>query len=373
MGIRDPYTATNLQYLQPAKVRRFRERSPVAYVPIGPIEWHGEHLPLGVDALVSYALVSRAAEETGGVVLPPAQVSCGLLNFPFSLHYSQAALDGHIRVTLDQIQKEGFRCIVVLTGHGPMDQIHTLKAACADLMAKHPDCRAFGLCWFELLVDSGDELILDHAAKVETSLMLALWPELVDLSKLSDDPEETPYGVYGKNPKFTASAEWGRRMAGHFVKNLVARVQAMLTGGSVDNYVDLRSFVATRWSKPLQVAGGYRATRSGLEFDLYNDSVYSRYISAVAQVQIDGREVATRDVTLRNLNPGEGRSERADRLSPLRGFYIRRFQSGTVQVKGVRAAGETLRLSMRLQLAGVADSTIEAALTPSPGPERRIP
>ncbi len=369
MEMTDPYAATNLQYLRPADVRRIRDQCPVAYIPVGAIEWHGEHLPLGVDALISYGLVSRAVVATGGVVLPATHVSCGLLNFPLSLNYHQRVLEHNIRDTLEQVRKEGFRCIIVLTGHGPMDQIHTLKVACADLMAKHPDCRAFGLCWFELLVDSGEELILDHAAKVETSLMQALWPRLVDLSKLSDDPEETPLGVYGKNPKFTASPAWGRRIVDHFVKNLGARVRAMLAGGPVDNYADLRGFVAAHWNKPLQFAGGYRATKNGLEFDLHNDSGYSRYISAVAQLQVDGQDVPAKNVTFRNLNHGEGRCERADRLSPLRGFYIRRFQSGTLEIRGLPSGGEAHRVRLRLQLAGVAESTLEETLVPQPAQE----
>jgi len=366
MEMTDPYAATNLQYLRPADVRRIREQSPVAYIPIGAIEWHGEHLPLGVDALISYGLVSRAVVATGGVVLPATYVSCGLLNFPLSLNYHQRVLEHNIRDTLEQVRKEGFRCIVVLTGHGPMDQIHTLKAACADLMAKHPDCRAFGLCWFELLVDSGEELIIDHAAKVETSLMQALWPELVDLSKLSDDPAETPLGVYGKNPKFTATPEWGRRLADHFVQALGRRVRSMLDGAQVDNYADLRAFVATYWRQPLQIVGGYRTRKSGIEFDLYNDSGYSRFISGLAELTIDGQDVPAKDVMFRNRNPGEGRSVKADRLSPLKGFYIRRFQSGTIEITGFHPTGEAHHLKVRLSLAGVAESMIEASLSPAP-------
>lgn len=351
----------DIETLLPSEVRRIIEKTPVAYIPIGPIEWHGEHLPLGVDPLIAGGLLRRVAEKAGGVILPAMHISCGLLNFPFSLSDSQQALDRAIRHTVEQVYKEGFKCIVVLTGHGPMDQIHTIKSACEDLMTQHPDCRAFGLCWFELLVDSEEELIIDHAAKVETSLMQALCPSLVDLSKLSDDPEEIPKGVYGKNPKFTASPEWGSRMVDHFVKNLTDRVGLMLKGEQVDNYADLRDFVATRWSKPLEPTA-YRLTEDGMEFDLFNDSIYSRYISGVSELQIGGQNVVTENVTLKNSNPGESGMEQAANLSPLRGFYIRRFQCGTFEIKGIRLKDEKPHLRMKLQLAGVVDTIVEGYL-----------
>ena len=51
----------------------FRERlveAPVAYLPLGTIEWHGEHLPLGSDGLQSREFFIMLARETGGIVYP---------------------------------------------------------------------------------------------------------------------------------------------------------------------------------------------------------------------------------------------------------------------------------------------------------------
>ena len=53
--------------------RGFRERlaeAPIAYLPLGTLEWHGEHLPLGSDGLQSQGFFRRLAREVGGVVLP---------------------------------------------------------------------------------------------------------------------------------------------------------------------------------------------------------------------------------------------------------------------------------------------------------------
>jgi len=359
----DPYSLTNIQHLVPYQMRRIIEDTPVAYVPVGTLEWHGEHLPLGVDSLIAYALLSRAAAGTGGAVLPPSPVSCGLLKFPFSFDYGQTLLDKTVRKTLDQLCEDGFRFIVVMTGHGPMDQIHIIKAACEDLMAKHSSIQAWALCWFELLVDTDEESIIDHAAKVETSLMQELWPDLVDISRLSDNPEEYPVGVYGRNPRFTASPDWGRRMVDHIVKRLSIGVSSLLRGSRVDNYSDLRAFIKKHWSKPLQVKGPYRSNRQRTEFEVFNDSTYSRFISSVVRVEIDGKPVPLEAISFKNTSPGEeGHWQQGVRLSRTRGFYIRREQYGTVRVNGVTLSGNSHSLSMNLQLAGVLDSIIKGML-----------
>jgi creatinine amidohydrolase len=355
-----------MQHLVPYQMRRILEEAPIAYVPVGTIEWHGEHLPLGVDSLVAYALLSRAAAATGGAVSPPSSVSCGLLKFPYSFDYGQRLLDKIVRKTLNQLCEDGFRFIVVMTRHGPMDQIHTIKSACEDLMAKHPAIQAWALCWFELLVDTDEESIIDHAAKVETSLMQELWHDLVDISRLSNDPEEYPVGVYGRNPRFTASPDWGRRMVDHIVRRLSIGVSSLLSGSRVDNYSDLRAFIRKHWSKPLQVKGPYRSNRKRTEFEVFNDSAYSRFISSVVRIEIDGKPVPLEAVSFKNTNPGEeGQWQQAARLSPTRGFYIRRQQCGTIRLDGVTLSGNSHSLSINLQFAGVVDSMIEGTLMPA--------
>ena len=52
----------------------FRQRlaaRPVAYLPLGTLEWHGEHLPLGSDAIQSEELMIECAKRFGGIVMPP--------------------------------------------------------------------------------------------------------------------------------------------------------------------------------------------------------------------------------------------------------------------------------------------------------------
>lgn len=61
----------NYLALRPAQFRQAISKCPVAYLPLGTLEWHGEHLPLGSDALQAHSFFLRAAAELGGIVVPP--------------------------------------------------------------------------------------------------------------------------------------------------------------------------------------------------------------------------------------------------------------------------------------------------------------
>jgi len=59
------------ELLHPHELEEILRRAPVAYIPLGSLEWHGRHLPLGNDAIKAYEICLRAAERTEGVVFPP--------------------------------------------------------------------------------------------------------------------------------------------------------------------------------------------------------------------------------------------------------------------------------------------------------------
>ena len=59
-----------IQYLLPDEIVKERRRKSIIYLPVGPLEWHGPHLPLGVDALRAHLAAVELARRIGGVVLP---------------------------------------------------------------------------------------------------------------------------------------------------------------------------------------------------------------------------------------------------------------------------------------------------------------
>jgi creatinine amidohydrolase len=110
-----------------------------------------------------------------------------------------------IEATLKQLKRAGFR-IVVGHGHGPSTGFFNKNAAQWK--------EKFGLetfvCWGSEYDRQGMGLQVDHAAMNETSLVMALRPELVQMDRLSKD--RWPVGVGGKDPRKFASPELGRKI-----------------------------------------------------------------------------------------------------------------------------------------------------------------
>jgi len=218
--------------------QEFRERiaaAPIAYLPLGTLEWHGEHLPIGADGLQSYGFFIHLAQRAGGIVLPMLFLGPDVMQqvdgrelygmdtlgqaMPEGRRYENQQLAGSaywvpeetfriiIEATLKQLRRAGFR-IVVAHGHGPSTNFFSKHAA--DWKQK------FGLetfvCFGSDFDRQGMGIQVDHAAANETSLVMALRPELVQMERLPAVSDRWPVGVSGKDPRIAASPELGRKI-----------------------------------------------------------------------------------------------------------------------------------------------------------------
>jgi hypothetical protein len=242
----------------------------------------------------------------------------------------------------------------VLTGHGPLDLNHLLKRVCAEAEARHEGLAAYALCWLELNAarltgpETDEPTTVDHAARIETSWMLALEPELVALERLADDPDASEIGVYGRNPRFTASAEFGEAQISSAAQLLAERAGELLAGRRLDPLADLRAFVRYGWPEPPTLRGRAGAPA---ELLLANPGRSSRYLSAF-RVAVDGARLD--DAVLVNDAPGEtGVPFRAGQLGPEHGFYLRRGQEARVTLTGASVAAGRHRVRAELGLGGV--------------------
>lgn len=341
-------------------------RAPVAWLPLGAIEYHAPHLPIGTDSLTAVEVVARAARELGGVVLPPMVTTLGTLHLPWSLRYDAALVEATLRATIEQLAAAGARVVVVHTGHAPLDLLHRIKRVCAEVETARRTTddafRAYGLCYLELNAAAGAGLgtdwpvAVDHGSVLETSLVLAIAPDLVDLAALPQPPDEPVVGVYGPDPRGRASAGLGEARLAQGTELLVRRVRALLDGGTLDALADLRLLVERYWPEPMELAVGDAGA-----LRLANGGPVSRYLSAMDLV-IDGIRLDAARVGLRNPAPGEaGSVTMASDLGAEAGFYVRRGQAAEVLLPGPLASGAHAVVAA-LGLGGVSRTELHVTL-----------
>lgn len=227
--------------LRPAQVVERRKACPVAYIPIGTIEWHGPQNPLGADTLQAEGLAILAARKGGGLVFPPlyygesrveslmeanaadrdriaAAMELSPDNFirerhPFSAMEQALAYQRLLIHILAEAESLGFKVGVLVAGHYPL--IDHARAAVLLFNKRHysPQQRHGMLAWAcldYLPLRQQWDFAGDHAAGWETSHMLWLHPQTVDLSTLP--PKGQPLvGIMGRMAPQDANAALGAR------------------------------------------------------------------------------------------------------------------------------------------------------------------
>jgi creatinine amidohydrolase len=242
----------HLEFLRPREIEEARAACATIFQPLGTIEWHGVHSVVGVDAVKAHALCVRAAEQGGGVVAPALYGGVGGLNEPhtFIMDPEDSVFSTFLRPWLEQLCREmardGFRAIIILTGHyGAAQQIVVRETAVR--MSRALGIPVLGTPEYWLALDEG--YMGDHAAWGETSLMMHLFPETVDLSRLGDPPHR---GVHGRDPR-ESSADDGRRITETIVSRLATLARKMPAWGheTLDRFVEAEAaLVAKQLSAP---------------------------------------------------------------------------------------------------------------------------
>jgi len=167
--------------MRPAELVAALEARAVVYMPCGLLEWHGDHLPLGTDGLKAHAICLRAAERTGGVVLPINWIGThGFDLFTGGLVYERETVRRLMLATLGQIEKVGARVVVLLTGHYGEKQATLVKEVAAEVM-RTSGMKVIAQAEYEGVLDERGEVPADHAGKWETSFMLLFRPDLVKM------------------------------------------------------------------------------------------------------------------------------------------------------------------------------------------------
>lgn len=192
--------------------------APICYLPLGVLEWHGEQNAVGLDAIKAHAICVHAAQLSGGIVVPPlywasdsheqledgSYLTGGIekgerYHVPGSMFWIRPETFHSLLLDIyEAARRRGFKVILVVSGHwSEQGNLQVIRASGEDFLHRYP-----GMKW-TLLTDQ--EVVPDlhypdeHAAGGETSLLMAIRPDLVDLGKTLET-SATLRSCYAKQP-----------------------------------------------------------------------------------------------------------------------------------------------------------------------------
>ncbi len=228
-----------------SEAKEYFANNDIVILPVGSNEQHGPANPLGTDHLIAKSLAEEVAKRTGVLCLQviPFGVSSHHKQFWGTIFISPKTFKKYVKETCLSLNYYGVRKIVVVNGHG--GNLAALSELARELREEGIFVSIFQ--WWTAIPKLLPELFTAeerrHAGAEETSVNLALHPNLVNMDKAVDEGprrhalqmegmtlplstvDETSSGVYGKQS--TASAEKGRKVVEAVVNELVKHVNLL--------------------------------------------------------------------------------------------------------------------------------------------------
>ena len=237
----------------PHEILARRQKFPAAYIGLGILEYHGEHLAVGLDALKAEKLCELAASRSGGFAFPTLWYGeprvCRFLEFDSdpdgkakskmqfknekyaATYYGKTAQEQisayqellyHMLIQMNTIE---MRAVCFLAGHFPLADF--AQPVVERFNNTFKDTQAF--VGTEFHYPATTEFVgKDHAAKWETSYLWYLRPDCVDMSiYLGRETEPLP-GVIGLDPRKEASIEAGRRACNLIVEAMTQKAEELI-------------------------------------------------------------------------------------------------------------------------------------------------
>jgi creatinine amidohydrolase len=209
--------------------------------PVGTMEAHGRHAPIGTDNVCAEEIAWRLGERLGWPVAPTLNygITVGLIAYPGSVRIDANLYRDLVTEILENFFAIGFRRIVIINGHG--GNTETLTKVVKDLIVEDRGNRhMIVIDWWQLDAEILSEVYGrpgGHAALDETACVLAFRPELVDPSAATKEHQSkftpgvvtAPYSaamlVYDDGD---ASPDFDRQKASTFMAKLLDKVESIL-------------------------------------------------------------------------------------------------------------------------------------------------
>ena len=195
-----------LELLRPEQIEAALSRRSLVYLPLGTIEWHSHHLPVGLDSLTAHGLCVRAAARTGGLVHPVLHhgTGGGHGGYPWTVMMPDGTeITALLNRTLSRLRDFGVARVVLLTGHFADEQQAMVDQLATEWVGQGIEVVATSVN------RSGIDMPPDHAGAFETLLLHAMHPDLVRMDALGDEPDHPDrhdprhpiWGVVGADPR----------------------------------------------------------------------------------------------------------------------------------------------------------------------------
>ncbi len=187
-------------------------------LPIGAIEEHGPHLPLGTDAFHALEVARRVATQHPVVVAAPLfyGICRSTREHPGTVSISGDTLRALLKDLGREFYRQGLRNLVIISGHAGGTHMAAVTEAGEALLEEFPDLRVAVVNILDLLrevLTSRPDLIKtqgdSHAGEVETALMLAAYPHLVQGSAPAEWPAFPKYLLVRDKRRYWPGGVWG--------------------------------------------------------------------------------------------------------------------------------------------------------------------
>jgi creatinine amidohydrolase len=225
--------------------------NPPVFLPVGSTEQHGPHMPLSCDVILPTAVCERVARNVGGIVAPTIPYgyksqprSGGGQSFPGTTSLNANTLSLVIRDVICDLVAHGVRRLAVVNGHFENNWpiIEGIELAVKEVRRDGvEDLVVLRMDYGELVhQETLDRLFpagfpgteLEHASLIETSLMLLVRPDLVQMDKV---PSDGP----GKFPKYDRYPFWQNMVPPSGVLAVAHGASAEKGGWLMDDHVNL--------------------------------------------------------------------------------------------------------------------------------------
>jgi len=173
-----------------------KQETDLVIIPTGAFEVYGPHLPLGTDTLVSVKMAELVSQKVNAIIGPTLEVgdSSMLDEFPGTVTIKPESFKEYLNDVVNSMLKWGFKDFLFITGHAAnvpiVNQIGYSIRRNEGIRCAQIDFWRFIKTQDQGIVESGD-FAHRHASEAGTSVMLYLYPELVDTEKWVDEPNLT--------------------------------------------------------------------------------------------------------------------------------------------------------------------------------------